>query len=712
MHRDVDLLRHAHDFRRSLRSQKLDCPRELALLSLSGGNKVKAVAAFKSEVVRHPTDAALISDLSAIYLNSTQSSPSQDALLALVAANEAVEKGPTLPEAHFNLGLALDKIFLVRAAKSEWASYLQLDHFSGWRSEALLRYDAKVTADVELWFVGRKELERAAGNGDPEEFADIAAKFPQLVRSYGERELPSRWVQAKLSHSEEEAARDIGIMQVLGTYLLHAHGDRFALDLFESFNQAEGASLSLLIKGQSSLESGIILMNSEQFKESFSTLRAARVALKTAEGPLVHLVALYIATYFFYQSDYAASFSTLERILYEIEDNDYPYLRARAVWLMGLIQFILGQPQESLRLYALALKITERARDKVSGAYVEFLMARAFSRLGQEEEAWRHRLTALKELPRFDDSRRIYSILTDAAEAAQAVDDEVALYFYRELLSHLRSRGAQAGMSAEVFLRRAEIFARLGKFARATRDLRLARNRLAQISDRGFQERVQADILIAEASLSVKANPQEAIASLTESLDVLVARNHAVDVSRVYYSRSLAYRELGEIGYAERDLLAAIEVLEREQKPFMVSEFRNAYAPSASAVFDQMISLQVHWKYDFEKAFEFAERARNHFLDPEARPTPINVESLERSLPKGTALIEYAVLQDRVLAWLVKADGVEFFDYQIGKRELTRLVRNLRTSINLRLPREEVEAAAAKLYTLIIPAKDLRDISS
>ena len=105
-------------------------------------------------VAARPADAALLSDLAAAYLATSRM---DQRLLALGAASRAVEADPSLPDARFNLALALEQFGFRRQARRAWARYLRMDPYTGWAREALKHLqDLREPSPVELWTRLRK----------------------------------------------------------------------------------------------------------------------------------------------------------------------------------------------------------------------------------------------------------------------------------------------------------------------------------------------------------------------------------------------------------------------------------------------------------------------------------------------------------------------------------------------------------------------------
>jgi putative zinc finger protein len=107
--------------------------RARAAAFLVEGNIERAVATLVELTARHGDDARAWSDLSAAYLAR---GGGDDLSRAVEVAKRAVQIDAHLPEAAFNLALAIERLDRKAEARGAWQRYLDLDSTSGWAVEA------------------------------------------------------------------------------------------------------------------------------------------------------------------------------------------------------------------------------------------------------------------------------------------------------------------------------------------------------------------------------------------------------------------------------------------------------------------------------------------------------------------------------------------------------------------------------------------------
>lgn len=140
-----------------------------------------AVKKLKEAARRSPGNATLLNDLAAAYLAQAYlADEPEDLVRALDTAARALEADPSLPEARFNLALALDQLQLRQLATRAWQSYLEIDTSSGWASEARNRLHLlKGPSISEQWKLKNLSLQAAVKISD--------RKIRQIVKSSPQR---------------------------------------------------------------------------------------------------------------------------------------------------------------------------------------------------------------------------------------------------------------------------------------------------------------------------------------------------------------------------------------------------------------------------------------------------------------------------------------------------------------------------------------------
>jgi tetratricopeptide (TPR) repeat protein len=118
-------------------SQTVNGRHAAAVVRLALGNPRTAVEMLSAATSQAPHDAAALNDLAvAHYQTGIHFRQPEEFSAALDAANRALQIDNTLPEAHFNRALILEKLGRKSEADAAWREYLGLDGESKWAGEA------------------------------------------------------------------------------------------------------------------------------------------------------------------------------------------------------------------------------------------------------------------------------------------------------------------------------------------------------------------------------------------------------------------------------------------------------------------------------------------------------------------------------------------------------------------------------------------------
>jgi hypothetical protein len=182
-----------------------------AFLKLLSSDLEGAVVALQAAAVRDPLRSACQSDLAAIRLEQAEQQRRPYFLvLAFGLADVAWRTDPGLLPAGFNRALALEKLFLRRAALAAWQEYLVREPDTAFRAEAEQHVrQLSVPGSAERWAEAQARLSRAVARGDSVEAGAIVGRFPQEAREWAQGDLLPTWARARQSGSTAEAEQGL-----------------------------------------------------------------------------------------------------------------------------------------------------------------------------------------------------------------------------------------------------------------------------------------------------------------------------------------------------------------------------------------------------------------------------------------------------------------------------------------------------------------------
>ena len=683
---------------------------DLGLRRLAERRYREALLTLESLSLRQSAGGAALSDLAAAYLERGQAEGRPfDSILALSAANRALAAQPRLTEALFNRAEALTRLQLTHQATGAWHAYLQVDPLSPWSQEARdqLHELTQPTLD-ELWQQEQPRLEAAIARQDLGTIQEIVSSLPFRSRLYGEK-LLGEWATGGLPAGRLDR---LAAARALGQTLQSRTQDAMLADAVAAIDRARERGdprvLSALLQGHLEFARAVVLYRTQDYARAHPRMLSAESALEAAGSPFAGWAALDAAVCELYSSAERA-LPRLETLRRSYDARRYPEVTARIEWALGLAQNNLGRSELALSHYRTAFVRLDASIGPQASGFVHLLLAEAYQGLGQLDRAWEERLLTTAWCRRQGDPQRIQATLYDAAD--RLLDQglaEPALDFAEEVLLNAEAYG-QPGALAEAKLQRGRSLAALGRRSEALEDLRAARGYAEGMPAGAVSERIQSTLELVEGEELADQDPAAAVQLLSQALSTRLGQGYRYRLLPLLTSRAQAFQKLDDLPHAEDDLRFAIEEQERARNEVKDLDLRLSSFQQAQAAFDAMVRLQVDRYRNDAKALEYAERARSRLLlDLIARkaasrlPHALKASSILTRLPANTVLVEYFVLPERLLVWVLRSGTLHQVEVAVPGRELDRAVRILRTALERRAQEGEIRSAAGPLFEMLI----------
>jgi CHAT domain-containing protein len=680
----------------------------LGVTYLVSGDAAAAVKSLESASAQKPEDAGLLSDLSAAYLvRARQADEPADIPKALEAAERAVALPEPPPEAYFNRALALESLHLVDAARKAWQDYLDRDSSSAWADEARQHLDA-------LSKVRRSSVEedkarvRAAIEGGPAAIDRLTEDSPSLVRAYFEDELLPAWADADLvGHPDASLYRERA--RLLGEALFRTTNDPLPQEAARALaSPAPTATSRDPLRSQAlgyhALREAKRL--SDRAEPSCGPSRDAARDLDAGASPYAGWARVQVvsACLYPYPVQQEAALVALARLETLAQPRQYIQLLGRIDWLQGLIHAKRAELTESLEQYRSARASFQSTRDAESEALILTAIAENLHHLGEAEGSWRDRVQSLALLDEVRSPRRRHGILSNAVFACLADHMPRSALQFGIAYVDMALAWAQPFVVGEALIRRAGIHHALGDHELAASDLRECRKWILRVPDASLAQWLGAEADTAEGRILIAQQP----AAAALALDRARAYVQATAPSRaapIHLLLARAHMAQGLDDRAEADLRAGIEELERQRTFLRDADLQVPFFDQASALFDDMVRLQVETRHDPQSALAFVERSRarqlvdsmvgatGHALDPEA---------LRRELPEGLALVYYVPVADRLFVWTLTREGLQFIERSLPAAELSHLVAAYLAAIQDRAPEDIVRRSGARVHDRLV----------
>jgi len=649
-------------------------------------------------------DPVQLSNLSASYLiRADQENEPGHLVRALEFSTNSISLDPLLTEALFNRALAMDQLALRYKAERAWSDYLRADSESPWARIAQKRRDElRKPSESEFWHLQAPELRKAVDEGDVVTIRDIVKGFTQPARELVLEDVLGRWGDQFLAGDMASASSSSRMASAVGAALRHTSGDRSIEAVAIVVARAQEAPLELwaaeLARSHRAFREGTAAFRRSATNEAGRWFAEAMRGSRQSGSPITLWAAAGRARVEAYNGDHASADEQFKAILAEAYRHRFISLVGWCEWGLGWIESRRGDFTQATRHFVLAEEAFRQTREVESLGAIATYLGENLASLGQQQEAWRYRQLALKTLYSRPTSLRRHVALMDASwEAMKEGLASAGLAFQDEALLTAEQEGSPVRL-AEANWARSRILTELGRSNEARQALRKASEYTNLVPAGAPRAKIEADLAWAQGDVLRRLNPEEALPFLTTAIQAYEELKVPVNLAYAFHSRAQLLLRAGSLPQAEDDLNRSLRTLEEMGTQLEEEDLRISYSESIQDIYDNLIHYRWVRDRDPSAALAGLERARGLGPASEEEWTRIS-----ESIASDFVIIDYALLEDRLLIWIVNAKGIQGIERPVERSRLERLVQDFRKAIQRGDRSDRLETLSSALYDLLIP---------
>jgi CHAT domain-containing protein/Flp pilus assembly protein TadD len=638
--------------------------------------------------------------------------------------SKALELNGSLSEARFNRALLYQILKLYRQAEVEWETYLAKDSQSAWATEArqnlqlLQELKKKVaTKQEQLWV----DFLTAYYNNNAEQAWEI---FSQSHFRNGNS--ISGKLLDKLLEQHADAKEQLQALFFIGKIAQQRTNEQLILDQAQFYSKQSPSQLLTLKKARELLASAYLIHRESKNDVAIERYQQARKMFQETGDAAEILLADYgIAYCQFQQSDVALSKKGFEQLALISKEHSYQWIRMMALHGLSMIDETQGNYSAAISHCHEILQIAEQQSDSNSTLRSQNLLAGIYRTLGKHEEALQTVKQALALAEHISaDSTLIVGFYMTAAWSLSALESyRAALGFENETIALCEEMNNPFTL-ARGYTQLGMIQAKLKNYPEAIK----AAQKAVEIGEK-LQSVKQGSEVSNYARVSLGHFYRDA-GFLNESVTTFqqaISFYQENDEQLLLYG---AYKGLLLTQIARDDVLASQKELERVLHSFethrakiLEESSRNSFFDKEQDTCDLAIEFAEDRLADSQKAFEYAERCRGRSLldstlasrqmvtDGElvdlrfstvAMPTALT--EIRQQIPTQVQVVQFAVLKDKTIVWLITRDKFERQVLPIGTELLDAIVPNFLHQISH--PDEQsmpaLLAQATELHRLLI----------
>jgi CHAT domain-containing protein len=610
----------------------------------------------------------------------------------------AVELNDSLTEAHFNRALAYQEMMLRQQAEEAWKEYLRKDSTSPWADEARrhlkLLEESKSTRSQKTDTLLREFLDARRAGDDNAAWKAVSQSYTSAGNEVTNRLLDS---QLGLASDESLAEHDVSLqaLSYLAQLELNHTGNRFTSHLVRNYQRMSPERRSLLKGARQHMKNGHTLLTASKYAEAVDEYTKAQFDYERAGDSAERVFAEYrLALCYIFLLDYEKARAAFEHLSTVARTNDYHWLSANCLYRLAHISADNSEYSKAVDYSSRALTTFERLGD-IDGelrCLVQLAIVHGdINRIGRSFGYLQSRLVMTDEISA-EPMQRWGILVAIASSLSSKRLDTAALFYQKEALSialemkyplyesrsygYLGSAYASMKLYAEAMRQATEAL----KIGEEIKDFEMMANAWLQSGD--------IHRLAGECG--------EAVQAYDKSIQLYDKLNFEYYRYAAHKGKLLCYLANSDDRAAGGELQTVLALFEQYRAKITTESHRNSFFDMEQSVYDLAMNYEFTRMNNPDKAFEYSEVSRARSLLDELRrgaevlekndgpeinlsgvTSSMSLAEIQKELPGNTQILQFAVLEDRLLLWVLTNSSIRQREVPIGAQQLTEKVRSL-----------------------------------
>lgn len=701
----------------------------------------KAIEEFNESLKGDPNNAQTYSDLGAAWLEKGKidrdgKEPGkglEELGRSLENLNKALGLNSKLLEALFNRALCRQWLRHYQQAEDDWREYLNRDPNSPWANEATQRL-REIQGQHEKTSQSKQQLLQdfitAYQAGDDELAWAAISRSRERKGNLIVEELIDEYLSFATTARQEEATVKLRMLRYEAQIEKEKSSDKFTSDLVAFYENATPAQRELSLQARQVAKSANTLYYKVEFEQALTLYSKALQLFNQATNDCeAFFVESWMGYCYLRIPKAKESIKTFERVAKIYEQRSYRSLYAQSLYALSDATLTINEFSKALDYTSRSLKLSEEIADRVNivRSYGQILSLQL--NLGSYREALTSMSAGLESAQSsVYDPTLIWHLYHEAALAYHSQGLNAAAFDCETEAERLADISHNPLLKARSLDRLALLYEQTHDYEKAVELLNQALNEAETISGESSKAVTQVHTTLALGQLHREmGNFPQAIANYDRTLDLSTKLdNLEIYLYQARKGRLLAFISLHDDGAAERELDAVVSLFENYRQKIVEETYRNRFFDAGQNTYDIAVDFEYSRQRNFEKAFKLSEayRSRSLFelmtnsqamlgelngLENERSMKPLDGVGVANKMPDGVQILEYSVLDDKVVMWVVTRNGLQHAETNIKASDLDRKVAEYRDAL---IPTRaddsgQLNALAKELYAdLIAPVED------
>ncbi len=681
-----------------------------------------------------PEDARIQSDLAAALLENARQNPVQEKRAEEMTEsfdrlNKALELDDSLLEARFNRALWYEYMHLPERAEAEWQSYLEKDSNSGWADEARRRLKALEEKKSRSYVNKEQDFENfvAAATSDDEATAwRILSRNRDRISNTITQRLIDRYIESAEQDNSAEASAMLRLISLAGRLELEKAGDRFTKGLSDYYLHTTPAQRKLLGPARGLLKSGFESYRKTEYEKAAQFYERARRGFTQARDEHEATVAqFWVGACFLRVPDTAQAIAVFEHLAASSSQRAHRLLLAQSYTGIADAQASGREFSKSLDSAAKAMEIYESIQD-VSGGLrnlqATVLMSQHF---GEFYKSMGFAIQGLDVAETFSPApTEVWPFYHQMASNLNSLNFPAAALEFQKSALRLADETGLPLLKSRSYALLALIHQKLHNYQEAVRNSELGLAEAQAVEDQKGKTNLIANSTLNLAHLYREMGDfQQALSYYNRAIDLHQKMNLHIYVAEAHRGKLQSLIGLKDEQAIGAEINTCLSLLEQDRTRILEDSNRSNYFDLGQSTYDLAIDFTYFQLNDSRLAFSYSESSHaRSLLDlviaggkiitdrdradvrVNAVARPLSVAEIQQRLPDQSQLLQYAVLEDKVIIWAISRNSVESAYQAVTLAELTRQVTEFIVAIAKAATgdNQEVISLGKSLYDLLI----------
>ncbi|HEX8846798.1 MAG TPA: CHAT domain-containing protein [Pyrinomonadaceae bacterium] len=653
--------------------------------------------------------------------------------------NTALKLDSSLLEALFNRALLYREMRLLDQAESDWRQYLERDPDSKWASEArqqlleLEKRRTQVSRDKEKFL---RDFLSAYERGDDGVAWEVIRRNYTSAGNTITNTLLDSYLDMEAKGESRTSDNNLQALAYVGQLELQRANDTYTSHLARFYSGTNPRQRKALAHARGQMRKGYELFLRANVTDALNYYAQAKQTFDESGAECEAIFAEYrMGHCYVLQPNLKRSDEIFTKLRSASERSNYRWLLNQSLYRTASIRFASNEYSESIDYARRALKQSEQMGDTIGILNALVLLSDQYRTLNDERQAQNFLNSALTLMSE-EGAEPIqgWGIFTSIALNLKSRNlYSAALEYQKEAL-----RLALA-MEPERPLIISRSYDYLGLIYGSLKNYDVALSNIALAFEAGRKLASEPSGMEMMANSSLHAGDvyrqagdyPKAVESYERSIRLYEELDYPYFTYPARKGKLLSYIAMGNDPAAEEEIRTVLRLFEQYRSKLTRESQRNTFFDVEQSIYDSAIDFAQSRKRNEQLAFEYSELSRaRSLLDAIRRSaqaaeredstevhlpstsTPLTLSDIQQRMPEQAQIVQYAVLEDKLLIWVVTQANILTREVPLGSVELSEQVRGYLRIVNRpsAATDAEVERSAKELYRVLIkPIEPLLD---